>query len=283
VKRLLLSMFTLAIVIPSLARAAARDDATLEDVQRLQDDLANLDDQLASLNAEDPKTDAFRQRAEDIREETVYLKVKIRRHVKAGLGGTGVGYDEVADLRRLVSDLRDDLDRASVSSSREVTLNEGTEILVRLDDSVSSRTARREDRLEATIYEPVRSDGILAIPAGSRIRGIVRDAEPAELPNKAGRLDLEFDAVYLNSERLDLRGRVVSIEHAEDRGARKAGIGAILGGILGGIIGGSKGAVIGVVIGGTGAVAATKGDDLSLPAGSILTVRLEEPLTIHRR
>ncbi len=265
------------------ARADSRDEATPRDIQRLQDDLANLDDELRTLNTQDPKTDSFRQRAEDIREQTIYLKVKMRRHQQSGREGTGVGYDEVAELRRLVGNLRDDIERASASGSGEVYLAQGSEIQVRLNEPLSSRTARREDRFEASVYEPVRVEGVLAVPAGSRMRGIVRDAEPAERPNKGGRLDLEFDALYLDELRLDLRGRVVSIQHPENRAAEKAGIGAILGGVLGGIIGGGKGALLGVVIGSTGAVAASKGDDLYLPSGSVIAVRLEAPLTIPRR
>jgi hypothetical protein len=36
-------------------------------------------------------------------------------------------------------------------------------------------------------------------------------------------------------------------------------------------------------VGGTGAVVGTKGDEVELPAATVLTVRLEEPLRIDRR
>ncbi|MCG6922678.1 MAG: hypothetical protein LJF15_16560 [Acidobacteria bacterium] len=54
-----------------------------------------------------------------------------------------------------------------------------------------------------------------------------------------------------------------------------------MGGVLGGILGGKKGAIAGILVGGGGAVAATKGDDVELPAGTVLTVRLERPLIIE--
>jgi hypothetical protein len=129
----------------------------------------------------------------------------------------------------------------------------------------------------------VRASGITAVPAGTRVRGIVRLAEPAERPSRSGRLELDFDALYLERTRLDLRSRVVSVLEEEQRGntAEKAGIGAVLGGVLGGILGGKKGALAGVLIGGTGAVVATKGDDVELPAGTIVTIRLERPLTFE--
>jgi hypothetical protein len=52
--------------------------------------------------------------------------------------------------------------------------------------------------------------------------------------------------------------------------------------VLGGILGGKKGALLGVIVGGGGAVAATKGDDVELPAGTIVTLRLDRPLEVPR-
>jgi len=266
------------------APAQSRDEARPRDLERLQEDLANLDDELQRLEPQDEKTDSFRQRADEIREDVIYLKVKMRRQQQEGSAGTGVLYDEVADVRRSIANLREDMESA-FGQTGEARLSEGTEILVRLDEPVSSKTARREDRVEASVYRPVRTGGTLAIPAGSRIRGIVREAAPAERPSKGGRLELEFDSLYLGPDRIDIRGQVAAIQdegHGSET-AGKAGIGAVLGGVLGGILGGGKGAIVGVLAGGTGAVVGTKGDDVELPAGSILTVRLERPVTISRR
>lgn len=58
----------------------------------------------------------------------------------------------------------------------------------------------------------------------------------------------------------------------------KLGVGAGLGTILGAVIGGKKGAVIGAVLGGSGAILATEGKEVELPAGTILKVRLDREL-----
>jgi outer membrane lipoprotein SlyB len=63
----------------------------------------------------------------------------------------------------------------------------------------------------------------------------------------------------------------------------KVGLGAVLGGVLGAVVGGGKGALLGAVVGGGGAVVATKGDEVELPAGTVVTLRLEEPLPVARR
>jgi uncharacterized membrane protein len=56
-----------------------------------------------------------------------------------------------------------------------------------------------------------------------------------------------------------------------------AGVGAVIGGLLGGV----KGAVLGAVIGAGGAIAATEGKDIHLPAGSILRIRLDSPVNVN--
>jgi hypothetical protein len=272
-------------VLPALAQG--RDEARPRDIQRLQEELANLDDDLAALEPRDRKADEFRQRAEEIREEAIYIKVTMRHQSRRYGEGTGVSADDVEQLRRSIADLRQDMERSfERGGDREIRLVEGTEIQVRLDESISSRTARREDRIDASVYRPVRAQGRLAIPAGTQVRGIVRVAEPAERPSRGGKLELEFDALFFDRTRVDLRSRVVGIlEEGEDHRStgEKAGIGAVLGGVIGGILGGKKGALAGVLIGGTGAVAATKGEEVDLPAGTIITLRLERPLVIPRR
>ena len=264
-----------------LATAQTRGEASLEDLQRLQEGLANLDDVLAALPPGDSKTEEFRGRAEQIRDETIYLKVKMEHHQRDVGAGTGLTVAEVADVRHRVDLLREDIDRAFGHADREVRLPEGTSIQVRLSHGLSSATARREDRVDATVAEPVRGNGVLAVPAGTLVRGVVRAAEPAERPSKGGRIEIEFDSVYLDDTRVEIRGRVAQIQESGERG-KKAGIGAVVGGVLGGLLGGKGGAIAGILIGGGGAVVATKGDEVELPAGTVLTVRLEEPLVLTR-
>jgi hypothetical protein len=264
------------------AGAQVREEARPRDLERLQQDLANLDDDLQGLEPAEPRADDFRRRAEDIREEVIYLKVKVRREQSAGREGTGVQYDEVADLQRSIRDLREDIERAfGGPRGRELRLAPGSRILVRLEQSLSSRTAHVEDRFDASVFRPVRADGALVIPAGVALRGTVKYAEPARRPSKEGRLELSFDALYLEPMRVDIGAHVVAVgDDGDYRKVNKVGVGATLGGILGAILGGGKGLVIGTVLGGGGAVVGTKGDDVELPAGTVLAVVLDRTLVI---
>ena len=63
--------------------------------------------------------------------------------------------------------------------------------------------------------------------------------------------------------------------------AKKGGIGAGLGAVVGGIAGGGSGAAIGAVAGGAGTVLATKGREVEVPAGTVVTVLVQKPLTVR--
>ncbi|PYQ15862.1 MAG: hypothetical protein DMF80_07340 [Acidobacteria bacterium] len=278
----------LALVLGSRPAVAQESQAaTTADIQRLQYDLQNLDDSLAALSTSHPRYQEFQGRADDIRDEVTYLKVELRRAQRSRTPGVGATRAEVEDLRRSIADLRGDIDAAlNRRFSGRGTLPEGSEIQVRLEQPLSSRTARVEDRFEASVALPVQLEGRVVIPAGIRVRGIVRDAQPAERLVKGGRLDLTFDSIYFDDRtRTDLRTRVVSVKEKIDLGgenAKRAGIGAVLGGVIGQVIGGTKGAIIGAVLGGGGALAAKLGEDVELPAGAILTLQLERPLDVTR-
>jgi len=264
----------------------AGEEATARDLQRLQQDIEALDDDFTALEKTRPaEARRFRERADAIREDAVYLKVKLRRYQGDASGRTGVTQAEVQDLRREIEGLRADIDRPGDrrTSSRELSVPAGTELSIRLDQALSSQTAAVEDIVQAELLRAVRVNGEVAIPAGSEIRGIVRHSQAAQRLQRPGRLELDFDALYVENTRVDLRTSVVALqdENATRERTEKAGIGAVLGGVIGGLLKGRTGAVIGVLAGG-GAVVAQRGEDVELPEGTVLKVRLEKALTVPR-
>lgn len=259
----------------ALARAAS------EAVTLLEQDVARLEEEIEALEPGDPSTERFRERARELREEIIYLKVKARRHREGGGVGDGLSGSDLLGVRRRLDDLRSDLDRA-FGRRAEFLVPAGTAIQVSLDDPVSSRTARFEDRVSTRVVHDVRVEGSVAIPAGTQVRGMVRDVEAARRPSKAGRIELSFDALYLDAERYQIAARVAEIQEGSGA-AKKAGIGAAVGAVVGGLLGGKDGAIAGVLIGGGGAVAGSKGEDVELPAGSVVTIRLERALELPAR
>jgi hypothetical protein len=159
----------------------------------------------------------------------------------------------------------------------------GQEIDVRLQSQLSSDTAQVEDRFEATTIVDLFEGNRVLIPAGSVMRGIVSGVDRASRTDRKGSLTVSFDQVTVNGRTYPMRGTVT--EALESEGIRgevgRIGAGSAVGAIIGGIIGGVKGALIGVLIGGGGTIAATEGKDVTLPAGTILRVRMDTPPAIR--
>jgi hypothetical protein len=170
-----------------------------------------------------------------------------------------------------------------VNSSAYGVIPAGQELDVRLGTTLSSKTAKVEQRFEATTVADVTQNGMVLLPAGSIVRGVVSAVDPADRLHRAGSLTLSFDEMTVRGRTFPMRAMATNV--FESGGIRDeagtAGIGAGAGAILGGVLGGLKGAILGAVIGAGGAIAATEGKDIELPAGSIIRIRLDQPLSIR--
>ncbi|MGE0816434.1 MAG: hypothetical protein AB7O93_24050 [Vicinamibacterales bacterium] len=157
---------------------------------------------------------------------------------------------------------------------------------LQLESTVSSDSARVEDAVDARVTRDVRVGGRVAIPAGSVVHGTVIDVQRGGKVRERARLSIRFHTVVLGSgERLALRTDAVTREGASPgrESAAKIGGAAVGGAILGAILGGGKGAAIGAGVGaggGTAAVMAGERNVVTMPAGSTVSVRIQQPITV---
>lgn len=178
--------------------------------------------------------------------------------------------------------------RPGAPQTVRVTVPQGTEIRLALDSSISSAASQAGDTFTARTTDPVVVGNRVAIPSGSTIHGQVSQVVPARkgLKEKEGLLTLSFDKVVTPAGfSAPMSAGIVSVAPKSTK--KTAGIigGSAAGGaLLGKILGGStKDAAIGAVVGGaigTGIAAGTQGKDAVIPAGSALTIALDQPLTI---
>ena len=170
-----------------------------------------------------------------------------------------------------------------VNSSARGVIPVGQELDVRLQNTLSSETSTVEQRFEATTAVDLMQDGRVLVPAGSVVRGVVSDVKRPGRVDRVGSLTLSFDRMTVRGREYTIRGMATDV--FESRGIRDeigtAGVGAGVGGVIGGLIGGLKGAVLGAVIGAGGAIAATEGKDVHLPAGSIIRIRLDSAVNVN--
>ncbi len=169
----------------------------------------------------------------------------------------------------------------------ELTVAKHSVIGIRLDAAVSTRTARVEDRVTATVSRDVTVAGRTAIAAGLRLEGTVVLVERGGRFKNRPRIGLQFDRMILaDGTRVNLTTDTVYREGDSPSAdaTAKVGTGAVAGAILGAMIGGKKGAVIGSAAGAAGGVATVmRGDaeEASLAGGAPLTVRLTEDVTVR--
>jgi outer membrane lipoprotein SlyB len=112
----------------------------------------------------------------------------------------------------------------------------------------------------------------------------VSSVRPASRIERKGSLTLSFDEIRIHERSYRLRASVVKALDAKmANDVTTIGAGAVIGGIVGGIIGGGKGAVVGVLVGGGGTMAATDGTEVDLPLGTVLRIRVDQPLELVLR
>ena len=174
-------------------------------------------------------------------------------------------------------------------STGRSTIPAGTNLAVDLRTTVASDASHVEDPVRGTLRHPVMVSGVQALAAGSGGVGPRhrRRAIGAGQGQGGHRLPLHRDRPAGRRRRTRRFSTATILREAsatKKKDAAKIGGGAAGGALIGAIIGGGDGAAKGAAIGGaagTGVVLATRGKEISVPAGTPLSVRLTAPLTVR--
>lgn len=173
---------------------------------------------------------------------------------------------------------------------REVTIPAGTTLPLTLRTTVASDKSSVEDPVRATLRRAVTIDGVTALPEGTVLVGHVTGAARSAKVKGRARVAFRFTRADLPGEGGQVALRTATVSRVapptKKRDAATIGGGAVGGAIIGGIVGGGDGAAKGAVIGGgagTGVVLATRGEEVRLPAGTAISVKLSAPLTMTVR
>ena len=162
----------------------------------------------------------------------------------------------------------------------------GTNLKVRLNDTLSSKQSRAGDKFTATVMDPVRFNE-------ATVRGHIRSIVQSGKVQGRTTMNLSFDSITLtNGKHGTMHGYITKVYgskgsadneggvQSESRGnqtAKRTAVGATAGAIIGGIAGGGKGAGIGLLLGGAGGAGslAIKGSkELKLESGTEMLVHV---------
>lgn len=179
----------------------------------------------------------------------------------------------------------------------------GTILRTRMDQTISSKTARVGDTFTVTVTEPVYStNGIVVVPVGSTLTGRVNSVRAADKGGKPGQIDASFNRLRLpNGRSRFINGSLTDLESGKTVSDNEGGVsgkpmkynrkvvfiggGGVGGAILGAAIGGGKGALIGGILGAAGGFAGdrlTKGPEAEVKSGTQFGVYLNQGISLPR-
>lgn len=168
-----------------------------------------------------------------------------------------------------------------------VTLPAGTLLQLRTSEPVDSKRAKDGEPVQFMVIQDVTSGGVLAIPRGAVVHGVIAEHKNVGSGSMGGSSTL---ALTLTS--LDLGGRNYPLESDQFKvkGPNKAGqtvgsalTGGVIGTIIGCAVGRGAGCAIGAgagVAGGTAIGAAEPGYRAWIPAEALVTFHLAAPITV---
>jgi hypothetical protein len=182
-------------------------------------------------------------------------------------------------------------DASSSSSSSSSTpppavvsgeLPAGTNLVVRMIESVDSETNRVGQTFRASLDQPVMLNGQTAIPRGADVVVKLVDAKESGKLTGKGDLTLSLQSVLINGHFVDINTQSINKEGASqgEKTAKVAGGTAAVGAIIGAIAGGGKGAAIGAGAGaaaGAGSQVIYGGQRVRIPSETRLTFILDNP------
>ena len=167
-----------------------------------------------------------------------------------------------------------------------MTLLPGTLLQLRTAEAVDNKKAVDGTPVQFTVIQDVTLDGMLAIPRGATVEGVVADTKKSGALGGSPELALTLTSLNMGGQSYPLTSDVFKV-----KGPNKAGrtVGNAFGGaVLGTIIGCAADRGLGCAIGagagaaaGTAASAATPGPNVWIPAEALVTFHLKAPVTVN--
>ena len=166
------------------------------------------------------------------------------------------------------------------------TVPVGTEVIVSLDQSVSSKNAQVGDKLAGSVARNVVVNGRTVVPKGSKATVSVAAVQASGRLQTPAKLSLRVTSVVVNGRTYAVSSNLWSQTgpNHNKRNVVAIGGGTAAGALIGAIAGGGKGAAIGAVVGagaGTVGAAATGKKDIEFPAESQLRFTTRTAVTIR--
>ena len=170
-------------------------------------------------------------------------------------------------------------------NKKMITVPAGTNILVRMLDTVDSSKNPPGSRFTATLETNLVVDDKVVVPKGNTVYGRLSEAKQAGRATGSSELQLELTDIVVGGTAYPLLTSDYQVKGSSSgkRTAKRLLGGAGLGAIVGGIAGNAgMGAAIGATAGAVGSVV-QKGKEVKVPSETLLEFRLQQPASLPSR
>ncbi len=175
-----------------------------------------------------------------------------------------------------------------VEQPAPITLAAGTKITARMSSGLSTKTAAAGQTFAAELSQPLVVDGREVFPKGTTVTGMVVDSNPGGRVKGVAHLSIRLTEIRpegLAPVKIATNAPTFNAKSTKKKDGVMIGIASGVGAAIGAIAGGGKGAAIGAGAGagaGTAGVLATRGDAAVLPAETVVTFSLRDPVTVTK-
>jgi hypothetical protein len=167
------------------------------------------------------------------------------------------------------------------------TFPAGTTVSVQTIDAIDSKNGAEGQTFRASLYAPLTLHNHVIIPVGAPVDLVVSQVKSAGRIKGSSELEVRVAGITYRGKDYQISSSGYA-QQGKSRGKQtglRTGIGAAAGALIGGLAGGGKGAGIGAAVGGGagfGSAALTHGQQVKIPSETVLTFKLEAPLTVRR-
>ena len=168
---------------------------------------------------------------------------------------------------------------------KDYVVPSGTSLSVQLPAEISTKTAKVGQRLTGNLTNDIVVDGKVVARAGTPVQGSVTQViSGSKTIGGKPTLGITFDSLTFEGGDRPINARITQVADKSDKAGDTAKIagGAVAGGVVGHQIDSDKGKIIGALIGAAAGTAAARktGKEVVLPAGTVVGMTLESPVTV---
>ncbi len=162
------------------------------------------------------------------------------------------------------------------ASQGKATLPAGTKFVVRTDAPIDSKKHKAGHKFTAKLEADLVAEGVVVAPKGSTVYGQLVEAKKSGRLRGKSEMIITFTDIMINNQMKPISTsqiKAVTEETGKSTAGKVAGAAAI-----GGLVDGSSGAKTGAKVG-VGTAILTSGNEINIPAGTMLEFQLAAPLS----